>query len=282
MCAEQIQDIASTSEDIKNHPAGWKISAQSVCGSSHEKLNMPCQDAHSWTLRSDQVLVATVADGAGSAKQSDVGAAIAAQKAVEILSTEPALAARLHKNPEAFRPILRNALAVSLQAVKTRAETLSINIRDLASTLIVVIATPQVIATAQIGDGAAVTCDKTGNLTALTTPDSGEYINQTTFLISPGAIDTAQYHIWHGDNTHIALFSDGLQMLALTMPFGKPHAPFFSPLFKFISAMKRKDLTEIQLASFLRSSRVQKRTDDDLTLLLAARTDCAHATHSQI
>ena len=134
-------------------------------------------------------------------------------------------------------------------------------------------ASKDLIASAQIGDGAAVTCDQTGDLIALTTPDSGEYINQTTFLITPGALDTAQVHIWHGSPSHIAIFSDGLQMLALTMPFGKPHRPFFSPLFHFISNTKDNSKAKKQLASFLRSPRVRERTDDDLTLMLAALTD---------
>jgi hypothetical protein len=258
----------------------WKVSATSVCGSSHEKLGTPCQDASFWSIQENDIFIAAVADGAGSATHSDMGAQLASRTAVETLQAEPDLESRLHNNPNTFKTILTTALKAALSAVKKEAKTQGIKPRELASTLIVVIATPQVVATAQIGDGAAIIQTQDNDLIALTTPDSGEYINQTTFLISPGALKTAQLHIWHGKPTHVALFSDGLQMLALQMPFGKPHAPFFTPLFKFISAAG--ETASVQLTSFLQSPRVKERTDDDLTLLLAALMDDTHETENQI
>ena len=257
----------------------WKVSSTSVCGSSHEKLGTPCQDASFWSVQENNIFFAAVADGAGSASRSDVGAQIASQTAVEALKAETNLENRLLKNPRTFKTVLVKALKSALRAVKEEAKTQGIKPRELASTLIVVIATPKVVATAQIGDGAAVIQTQNNELIALTTPDNGEYVNQTTFLISPKAISTAQLHIWHGPPTHIALFSDGLQMLALQMPFGKPHAPFFSPLFAFIS--KAGATAQAQLTSFLQSPRVKERTDDDLTLLLAALQDDTHETENQ-
>jgi hypothetical protein len=50
------------------------------------------------------------------------------------------------------------------------------------------------------------------------------------------------------------------------------HAPFFAPLFKFIAEAKDLDVANQELTGFLRSPRVCDRTDDDLTLLLAALT----------
>ena len=255
----------------------WKIVSTSVCGSSHEKLGIPCQDAHFWFVQSDQTLLVAVADGAGSAKHSDMGAKIATQTAVETLCHESDLALRMQNDPETFRFVLQKALKAALAAVKTEAKEQHIHTRDLASTLIVAIATPQVVAAAQIGDGAVVI--QSEELIALTTPDCGEYINQTTFLTTPKAITSAQMHIYYGHISHLAIFSDGLQMLALAMPLGKPHAPFFSPLFRFVSESQNN--ADERLASFLRSHRVRERTDDDLTLFLSALTDCDDATQSQ-
>ena len=59
-------------------------------------------------------------------------------------------------------------------------------------------------------------------------------------------------------------------MLALQMPQGTAHTPFFAPLFKFIAEAKDLDLAHQELEGFLRSPRVSDRTDDDLTLLLAS------------
>ena len=254
----------------------WTVSATSVCGSSHEKLGMPCQDAYHWALSKSNTLIAAVADGAGSAKHSDIGAQLAAQTAVETLAAEP----DLELSDNTYQSTLTNALKKALGAVKKEAKTQGVKPRELASTLIILMATTNAVAVAQIGDGAAVIQTANGEQIALTTPDSGEYINQTTFLISPNALKTAQQHIFHGPITHVALFSDGLQMLALQMPFGKPHTPFFSPLFNFIS--KAGENGQNQLTSFLQSPRVRERTDDDLTLLLAALTEKTHATENQI
>jgi hypothetical protein len=58
-------------------------------------------------------------------------------------------------------------------------------------------------------------------------------------------------------------------MLALKIPEGTPHGPFFAPLFRFSGEWKEEEDAKQQLESFLRSPRVSERTDDDLTLLLA-------------
>lgn len=254
----------------------WKVASTSVCGSSHEKLNLPCQDA-AYYIHDDNLLIAAVADGAGSASHSDIGAELATQTVVETLCAEQNLKNHLFSHPESFQNPLQRALTSALHAVKKEAKSRDLKPRDLACTLIITIATPQGTATAQIGDGATVIQTSNQELIALTTPDSGEYINQTTFLISPNAIQTAQYHIYHGPITHLAIFSDGLQMLALQMPYGKPHAPFFSPLFQFIS--KAGETAQDQLTAFLKSPRVKTRTDDDLTLLLATLNP--HASNNQ-
>jgi hypothetical protein len=57
-------------------------------------------------------------------------------------------------------------------------------------------------------------------------------------------------------------------MLALKMPEGTPHRPFFAPLFKFVSEVTDSVEAHRQLELFLRSQRVADSTGDDLTLLL--------------
>lgn len=75
----------------------------------------------------------------------------------------------------------------------------------------------------------------------------------------------------HGVPRHIAAFSDGLQMLALKMPAGLPHGPFFTPLFRFMTTVTDAAEAQAQVDAFLRSPRMREGTDDDLTLLLAVR-----------
>ena len=249
----------------------WHVVAASARGTSHEKTGQPCQDAHRWAILSEDVLAVAVADGAGSAALGEVGAAIAAQTAIDTLRRQaarpawPASAADWHI-------LLTETLKAARAAVAAEAQARAVSTRDLATTLILLVATSTLVAAAQIGDGATVVGDGGSDLIALTTPQSGEYLNETTFLTSPDALDTAQINLWHGVPASIAAFSDGLQMLALKMPEGTPHAPFFTPLFQLVARMTDAAAAQEQLTAFLHSPRLRARVDDDVTLLIAAHS----------
>jgi hypothetical protein len=76
--------------------------------------------------------------------------------------------------------------------------------------------------------------------------------------------------LWREEIVNISVLTDGLQMLALNMVVGEPHKPFFFPLFDFVSNTEDKTLAKEQLVRFLGSERITQRTDDDLTLIIAA------------
>lgn len=247
----------------------WRVVVASLRGTSHEKTGQPCQDAHHWHTLPQGVLVVAVADVAGSAPLGEVGAAIAARTAVETVCMQPVPLPGPAEDGR-WKLLLTDALQAARAAVEVEAAGRGTAVRDLATTLILIVATPGAIAAVQVGDGAAVVGDDAGNLIALTSPPVGEYLNETTFLSSPEALDTAQMTIWHGAAAHVAAFSDGLQMLALKMPGGAPHAPFFSPLFRFVAHATDEGQAHKQLIAFLQSPRIRERVDDDVTLLLAS------------
>ena len=72
----------------------WSVLGESVIGTSHRTRNVPCQDA-TWFRAfgpSSAWLVVAVADGAGSAAHSQVGAALACESFVHrVESFEPGL-----------------------------------------------------------------------------------------------------------------------------------------------------------------------------------------------
>jgi serine/threonine protein phosphatase PrpC len=221
-------------------------------------------------LPEPDVLVAAVADGAGTAELAELGAATASQAAVEAVCRGLSVAPPPADEPS-WQQLLHGAVAQALGAVHQEAVSRDVSPSALATTLILLVAARDFAAAAQVGDGAAVAAGEDGNTVALTTPDTGEYLNETTFLVSPGALDRAQFRLWPSPVRHVAIFSDALDMLALKMPAGTPHGPFFSPLFRFVAHMTDQEVARDDLVAFLRSSRVRERTDDDLTLLLAAR-----------
>ena len=253
-------------------PCEWRVVAASVAGTRHEKSGQPCQDAHQWRRLPNGLFVAALADGAGSAALAEFGSAAAVVAVVEWVSRRVADSPPPTENDDEWKSLLTDALRAALAAIEKEAATRQTLPRDLATTLILVIAARSMVAAAQIGDGAALVRSDTGDLFALTRPDSGEYINETTFLVSPNAVESAQINVWRGHASGIAAFSDGLQMLALNMADKTPHSAFFLPLFNFVANATDVEC-ESQLRTFLRSSRIAQRTDDDLTLLLASLPD---------
>jgi hypothetical protein len=73
----------------------------------------------------------------------------------------------------------------------------------------------------------------------------------------------------------VAVFSDGLQMLALQYSTRSVHSPFFRPMFRQLASSTEGHVIELcnPLNSFLNSKLVNERTDDDKTLVLATRRE---------
>jgi hypothetical protein len=249
-------------------PNTWRVTAASVRGASHIKADLPCQDAHEWSILPSGCLLAAVADGAGSAKESQAGARTACRTALEFLQRE------FPKNETPavnYDALLRSAVSAARDAVLREAAEMKLPPRELASTLMLAIAEPGRVAAAQVGDGAALVLAESGELLPLTQPVESEYLNETLFLTGDTALEQLQTRDWPGRARGLALFSDGLQMLALKWPGRTPHKPFFDPLFRFVESENDAHVRLDQLQKFLQSPRIVQRADDDLTLLLAVR-----------
>lgn len=242
----------------------WRGVGASICGTSHESSGIPCQDAHYWQVSAEGVLVAAVADGAGSASLAEVGAEIAAKTAVEAFCAK----GKSSGDDKGIRSSLDDALKEAQKAVRSEAAARQVEVRQLATTLILVVATPELVGAAQVGDGIAVVQDRDRNIIGVTTPEAGEHVNETMFLNSRRDLKHAQMTLWRGSPTHVAIMSDGLQRLALQMPSGVPHNPFFAPLFNFVSNTPESAQAHGQLRQFMASPRITDNTTDDLTLVL--------------
>lgn len=255
----------------------WHVVGACVAGLSHIRSGQPCQDACLREILPDGTLLIAVADGAGSRPLADVGAALAVQTALaetRRLLTEQPLAAI------DWSALLQTAFAAARTAIEAEAARRNSPAVDLAATLLLAVATTELIAVGQVGDGAVVV--RTGDdIAAVTAPAHGEYINETTFLTSPDALEKAQWVVRSERIDALAVFSDGLQMLALKMPQGTAHVPFFRPLFSFAARSLEPLEAEHQLRAFLQSPRITARADDDLTLVLAVRRATVRANYLQ-
>jgi len=247
----------------------WRIVAASAVGTSHIANGTACEDSCFAQVESDSVtqhlLTIFVADGAGSAAQGSIGAGLAIEAAIEFVGQ--------HDSQSEFA--FNDQWATEcIQAVRERiyavADQQGAKARDFACTFLGVIATPFATLLMQIGDGGIVV-DVGNGLEVPIIPMTGEYANMTSFVTDVNAIDVLAVRIFSNRADKIAVFSDGVQRLALNMATNTAHAPFFTPFFTVLSAATaaQEDLLQAELAQFLQSPAVNERTVDDKSLALA-------------
>ena len=252
--------------------ADWQVIGAAVQGLSHQKQGLPCQDALEYRCLPGGALLVALADGAGSATRSELGARAAVQAAVDSLTSglESSQPAECCDWVELFWAAFESARAALIQLAEEHDEPL----RAFATTLTCLAATPEQLIVGQLGDGAVVAGGADGVLETVTTLQRGEYANETYFLTQEQALEQVAIQVINLRVQALAVMSDGLTRLALKRPTNEPHLPFFKPLFAFVEASApSNDGIEASeaLTAFLASPRVCERTDDDKALVLALR-----------
>jgi serine/threonine protein phosphatase PrpC len=250
----------------------WQVVGAAVQGISHQKLDLPCQDALDYRIFPGGVLLIALADGAGSAERADLGARCAVDSALEALSS--GLEEASNQDAAILEDLMQNAFAAARCGLELLADEEQQDLRDFATTLTCAVVLPGRLAIGQIGDGAIVVRDGSGSYLTATRAQRGEYANETYFLSQEEALEHVEVQVIEGPIQALAAMSDGLTRLALKMPSYEPYVPFFQPLFAYIEGAPPAHLNgnaEQQMAAFLASERVSARTDDDKTLVLAIR-----------
>lgn len=250
----------------------WKVIRASIVGTSHTDSNLPCQDdcyADVMPIAEGlDYLICLVSDGAGSAKEGRKGAELAC---VTARSSIEATLGNLRSTPLDENSVLEWIKDIR-RAIYEKADANALAARDYACTLLGAVVSPNKAVFFQIGDGAIVASNGYTQGVVFW-PDSGPYANMSYFVTEEDAL--AHLHVTITDTPidEVALFSDGIQRLALSFEQYAPHTPFFEPM---LNVLRRQKLVECealdeQLARFLNSPQINERTDDDKTLVLATR-----------
>jgi Protein phosphatase 2C len=249
---------------------GWRYAAASAIGTSHQKSpDGICQDAHALHFDPNlEAFVAVVSDGAGSASQSQIGS----QRTCDFVLKAIADASPTIVFSGTFAAGVLEGLRMDLQQT---ADEAGLALRDYACTMLVAIVGLDKAAFWQIGDGAICFRNRGADkFSYVFWPEKGDYANVTFFVTDQNAHSHLEHDFYAADLEDIALLSDGLERLALDFVAGDVHNGFFDGLFPYVRSLPEaghsKDLSA-QVASFLASERVNKRTDDDKTLVLASR-----------
>ena len=244
----------------------WVILGESVAGTSHITRNLPCEDAHSFCHfgRDKENLAVVVADGAGSALHGQIGAALVCRELVQRL-TDPE---RTGFSREEFVSVI---LSIQ-QIIAVEAANLDVEPRQLACTSLVSIVFPEYAVFAQIGDGAIVVrSEETCSHEVVFWPEPEGYANCTNFITDEDFEKHLHFERRDVPPIELAIFTDGIQRLALDFSTKAAFSGFFFPLFGGLSQACEPTELSPHLVAFLTSERVNSRTDDDKTIVLAAR-----------
>jgi hypothetical protein len=252
----------------------WRVAAASVAGAAHVRGGIPCQDAHSFELvsrgQSGEVLAAVVADGAGSASRAQVGSLLTCAYVLGSI-------AALLDAGGAPRDFDRGRVEKWLAGLRVETERLAAaegsTAREYASTLLAAVVAEGGAAFFQVGDGAMVIDAGAPDegYGCVFWPEHEEYENITFFATEPNAAEHLQVALLERRVVELAMFSDGLQRLALDFAGQRPHAPFFRSMLSPLREASAGGALSEELAAFLDSPRVNARTEDDKTLVLAVR-----------
>jgi hypothetical protein len=162
------------------------------------------------------------------------------------------------------------------ERIATRAEKDGGEARDYSCTFLAAVVAPDSAAFFQIGDGAIVysTMKEPNSYCFPIVPAESMYVNTTDFITDINAAEKVKIQFLAEAVGNAGIFTDGIQSLAVDYSEGgegKPHTPFWTPMFApFARKADTADLTK-KLELFLGSETVNRRTDDDKTLILISR-----------
>ncbi|MEA5576232.1 PP2C family serine/threonine-protein phosphatase [Anabaena sp. UHCC 0451] len=249
----------------------WQAVAKSVIGTKHIKSETPCQDYSDYKiLDKESVIIGAVSDGMGSAKFSQIGSQLAVETTLTYLQKEAIWKYKIDEN--AWKEHFKKLLIEIRTKLGIHAKDNELNIHDLACTLIAFVATPKLLVAMQIGDGLIVVGSNNEDYELLFQPDKGEFANETTPVTSSTAIHEMRFCLKSKAYDFICAATDGVEHLALDKKTQrwKPYNKFFNGLEESIFSINTLQHKEREVDDFLNNENLNKRTDDDKTLLLCA------------
>lgn len=244
----------------------WRWAAASCIGTSHQRIGTRKQDAYGVTRINSHAFCAVVSDGAGSASYGGQGASLVCRS---LIANFRSWFGRNDSLPDnelilCWIDLVRDRLS---EAAARRGLTR----RQFAATLVMLVVFKGRVLALQIGDSALV-ARKAGVWEALCWPENGEFASTTYFVTDDPEVRLRTFNL-DLEYDAFALFSDGLESVALEQATQQPFARFFDPMIKPVDqVIVEGRLVELSsaLARYLNSPALCERTDDDKTLILVS------------
>jgi hypothetical protein len=249
----------------------WAWISATTTGTSHTKAGIRRQDAYRCYCPNNAAgyLVCVVSDGAGSASYGGEGAALVCRT----FST----AAQAHLSENGTSPddeVILGWLDQIRDRITFAALSRGKTPRDFAATMIAVLSNGHETLIVQVGDGClALRFPDCADWEVPIWPDHGEYASTTSFVTDDPQVK-CRIHRELRQVAAMAAMTDGLERLALDFKEQKPFSAFFEgiskPVLAAASPGKMYPLSSM-LKEYLDGEAICSRTDDDKTLVVAAR-----------
>jgi hypothetical protein len=266
--------LIELNDELLIRPTGnWYAVAEAVVGLAHRRTEppLPCQDAFSLSTKPRVSLL--VADGAGSASVSEIGANAVVNACQRLLDTfDDQVSELLDCENEPDTMITKR---FALRLVKHAMGTLEDiskqyrrEIRDFRCTLLILVMGKERLLWIKVGDGALVIEEK-GKLRTLGEVGKGEFANQTTFIDDKLMPDSVQFGTASSIYvTGLAAMSDG----AAEKLVANDGSRVAGRMTEFFIQLRKNSLNRTQITDFLHDKEAWRGTSgDDKCLALAAR-----------
>lgn len=249
----------------------WSWVGACATGSAHLRRGAGCDDAGACLeldTDGDATLVAVVSDGAGSAPLAALGSRIVTRSFCGSARTFVRQGGRAGDVDDALAEDWLDEMRDRIgRAGGREGKTPS----ALAATLVGCIVQARAAVVVHVGDGAcALRLAGGSDWVVPSWPAQGEYASTTHFVTDdPGPRCTVTR--LDGEVEEVAVFTDGIERLALDFGGRRAFAPFFESMFPCLRGAPagRQRRVSADLRAFLASPAVLDRTDDDKTLLMA-------------
>lgn len=252
----------------------WNVIGTAVQGRGHEAKNVPLQD-QIYQQRGD-VHVIALADGAGSARLSHIGAERTVQMACKLLTDQFETIFASVDIAEAQQLVLA-PIVEQLHLLATEHDTV---VKDFASTLLAVAVKDKRALIVHLGDG-EIGAIKNGEQLVVSSAENGEYANATFFTTSSQAAAHLKL-IKSRDITPFTAFflmSDGTAHSFYSKQARK-FAPVVEELVRQTAVQSEAELNEQLTASF--ETLVKQKTMDDCSFILMAFNERPRAVKQEL
>jgi len=251
----------------------WRVFSASATGKRNLDEGALGQDACHCVV-SDDLLVAVVCDGAGSAREGRAGSGFMARALADALARDLQVDAHWPaqngaQDPAPLESIVQRAIETIRSNLAELAVSRELALEDYSCTLVGCVASRGGGCFFHVGDGFAIQQGPAGD-TVLSQPENGEYADETYFVTDENWQEHLRFTALPAPERGavIGLMSDGTAPFAVNRARSGFFRPFIDPVASFLRAATASNGDEA-LRALLASPRACEISTDDKTLLVA-------------